>query len=90
MAIFYLSASEGTSKKTGRPFWSVSFLAPSFGRYAEVVKFCDSESQFKDICSMHLIPGAPVEVLVGISGNLENISIDRNTEPLNLPPLTDS
>ena len=81
MAIYYLGGSAGTSKKTGNKFWSVSFLAPSFGRWGEVVKFCESESQFQDIMGMHLQAGAPVEVLVGISGNLENVSIDRQTQP---------
>lgn len=89
MAIYYLSGSAGTSKKTGNKFWSVSFLAPKYGQWGEVVKFCDSEQQFRDIMSMQLLPGCPVEVLVGISGNLENVSIDRTAEPLKLPPLSD-
>lgn len=88
MAIYFLGASEGTSKKTGRPFWSVNFLAPKYGQWGEVVKFCDSEKQFEEVLAMHLEPGAPVEVLVGISGNLENVSIDRTAEPLRLPLLS--
>lgn len=89
-AIYYLGASAGTSKKTGNKFWSVSFLAPKFGQWGEVVKFCESQQQFDDILKMRLISGCPVEVLVGISGNLENVSIDRNAEPLRLPDLQNS
>lgn len=87
MAIYYLGASEGTSKKTGNKFWSVSFLAPKFGSWGEVVKFCDSRQQFDEIMRMHLCAGAPVEVLVGISGDLEAVAIDARSEPLHLPDL---
>lgn len=82
-ATYFMGARQGTSKKSGNPYYAIALLYENrFGSWELKDKYT-SLQVFAEISKQGFVPGVPV-VVTGIDSNITSIQIDSEFSALDL------